>query len=339
MLKTKTLYDFATLKMKKNSLIDIILPNRIGDCITSLPAVLCAKQLIEKFEPSQKLRIIPPKNMLEVVKAVDLCEVVELSWLNKLRSIINPPDKAFFLATTSQNIGYFAKKSFGERNLSKKLIRYSYDMPYLGSENFLNKELQDFLHKKHNIPLAQTRYFGLCLELGFTLDQIVSTFKFNPDKLKINKEILSWKPEFWQKKYIIFCMEAAYGRKHEFNRRWENRFYIEISEQIYRKYGLYSVFIGVENTPVLLDKPYIFDLRQKVTIPELVQVIKFSKGYIGNDTGPLHLVNLCHKPSIGVYLLTNPIVNGPIFPQFNYPVQNPESLNVVVQEIKKLIQE
>jgi ADP-heptose:LPS heptosyltransferase len=55
--------------------------------------------------------------------------------------------------------------------------------------------------------------------------------------------------------------------------------------------------------------------------------MKFSKAYIGNDTGPLHLANLIQIPSLCIYLSTEPQTYGPIFADLNFPLINPKSLD------------
>lgn len=322
---------------KRREKIDIILPNRIGDCITSLPAVLCTKQMFEKYAPESEIILYPPAMMIDIVRALNLSKVARLNWLAKLKSWIKPSDKAFFLCTTSKNIGYKAKTTYGEVVPEKKLIRYSVDMPYLGITKKIPDELETFLHEKHKIPLAQTRYFGICLELGFSIEQIKSVFKFSPDYLSLNEDFCKWLPPFKDINYLVFCMEAAYGKKHEHMRRWQEEKFFYLAEKAYENYNLHSVFTGVEDKPLMPEKPCFIDMRNKLNLQELAQVIKFSKGYIGNDTGPLHLANILKKPSICIYLLTNEKVNGPIFPQFNIPVQNPENPDDIVRTIKKLI--
>ena len=61
---------------KKTEKIDIILPSRIGDCILSLPSLLCLKQVAEKFpEKKLKITIFSTSKLTEIIQKLNLFEV------------------------------------------------------------------------------------------------------------------------------------------------------------------------------------------------------------------------------------------------------------------------
>ena len=151
--------------MKKHA-VDIILPNRIGDAVMTLPVIVCLKQLIESGDKSFKIKLLCIPALVKLFKALNLFDVEELNISTKVKSWLNPSDKAFFLETTSKNLGYHAKKTYGLTNSSKKLIKYSAEANYLHfnqTEKSLSKDLTNFLRTRYDLSWCSIRYFGICL--------------------------------------------------------------------------------------------------------------------------------------------------------------------------------
>jgi len=282
--------------------VDIILPSRIGDCILSLPSLLCLKQLIEKYpEKNLKITIFSTSKLTEILQKLDLFEVKQFLNIQKLKTIFNPSNKAIFLHTCMDNHGFFAKKTYGI-NITGKKICYQNDMPYLyvdQTQKYLPEILFQNLKEKFDFSIISISFFGMLLEIGFSTEEIIETFNFNENSLNFEKEITHWKPKI--QSYIVFCMEAAYGSKGDADRRYKEELYFEIANHIYEKYGLNSAFIGIDNKIKIPSVNYIYDFRKKIDFLQLTQLIKDSEGYIGNDTGPLHLANLMKKLSLGIY--------------------------------------
>ncbi len=282
--------------------VDIILPSRIGDCILSFPSLLCLKQLTKKFpEKNLKITIFSTNKLTKIIKALNFFEIIQFSNIQKLRTIFNPSDKAIFMHTCMNNHGFFAKKTYGI-NITGKNISYQNDMAYLHVEKtrkIFPENLFNFLKVDNNFSTITVSFFGMLLEIGFSPDEIIETFKFNSNSLNLEKDISEWKPKI--NNYIVFCMEAAYGRKVDADRRFNEELYFEVSKHIFKKFGLKSSYIGIDNKIKLPIVDYIFDFRKTLTLAQTAQLINYSKGYIGNDTGPLHLVNLMKKPSLGIY--------------------------------------
>lgn len=282
--------------------IDIILPSRIGDSILGFPSLLCLKQLLDKF-PERKLQvtIFSTNKLTEIIKALVFFEVKQFSNIEKLKTIFNPSDKAIFLHTTMDNLGFFAKKTYGI-NITGKKISYQYDMPYLyvdQTQRYFPQTLFNYLKENYNFSTITISFFGMLLEIGFSFDEIIETFVFNENSLNLKEDVTTWKPKI--DNYIVFCMEAAYGRKVDSDRRFSPESYFEISKNIYEKFGLKSAFIGIDDKVKLPDAEYFYDFRKKIDFVKLAQLFKYSKAYIGNDTGPLHIANLMKKPSLGIY--------------------------------------
>ena len=316
---------------KKTEKIDIILPSRIGDCILSLPSLLCLKQVAEKFpEKKLKITIFSTSKLTEIIQKLNLFEVKQYSNIQKLRTIFNPSDKAIFLHTCMDNHGFFAKK-----------IHYQNDIPYLYVEQthkYIPEGLYNFLQEKFNFSVCVIAFFGMILEIGFSVEEIIETFKFDENSLSFAKEITDWKPQI--NNYTVICMEAAYGSKGDADRRFKEELYFEVSKYIYEKFALKSAFIGIDNKISLPKVNYIYDFRKKLDFLQLAQLLKYSKGYLGNDTGPLHLANLMKKYSLGIYSRETAMkINYyPVFNNLNTPVLGFPEIDIVDNFCSKLVE-
>ena len=281
------------------------------------------------------------ENLLPILKIPEFLrfsssrfELKVLNLSDKFFSWFFPYDKAFFLAPSNSNFGLRAKISYGEVIKQKPLMRYSKDLYFLGrprnTQDILGDKLFNFLRNNLGLSFASIRFFGICKELDISAEEIINNFNL-PSNFTCDEigEIIKTK-----EKYLVFCAEASYGSKKDLGRRWSAEKFLELANITYEKYGLKSVFIGIDNKEFILpEKAHITDLRQKLNLLELISVLKNSMGYVGNDTGPLHLANLLGIKSLGIYLKTSPEEYGPIFPRLNIPVMNPTELPVKELEL------
>jgi ADP-heptose:LPS heptosyltransferase len=201
------------------------------------------------------------------------------------------------------------------------------------------EEMFNFLKDSLHLPVYAIRHFGLCLELGYTFDQIRETFQFDPAHLSVNNDFFKEKP-LEESNYLVFCMEAAYGRKkHNSDRRWNVEHFFDLAERAYNSHNVKAVFIGISELPELPDRSYFIDLRRKLNLGEIVRLLHFSSGYVGNDTGPLHMANLIKKKSIGTYFREDSLISyHPIFPQYNKIFFKPQGPEEIYQSLAELLQ-
>lgn len=306
-------------KKKDKETIDIILPSRIGDSVLTMPSLLCLKQLQEKYpEKNLNITIYSTNKMTRIIESLGLFKVKRFTNIEKLRTFFKQSDKAIFLEPSNNHLGFFAKKTYGI-NITGKRIKYQIDMPYLYADKtkeYMPVNLFEPLQNNFYLSHIAISNFGMFLEMGFTPEQILQTFKYNENSLNIKKNITKWRPKI--DNYIIFCMEAAYGKKTDADRRFKEELYFEVSKNIYEKYGLKSAYIGINKKIKLPKLDYFYDFRKKLNFEQLGQLIMNSKCYIGNDTGPLHIANLFKKPSIGIYARKESMVTyHPIFKHLN----------------------
>lgn len=324
--------------------IHIILPNRIGDSILALPALLCLNQLYKKY-PKEPVEITVfshfPLVGLFGALDLDLCQFKLFDLSSKLLSWVNPPDKAFFLSTTSKNIGYRAKASYGLRLPNKKLVRYTSDFPFLDGTK-LNEvmpgDLQDFLSNGCSLPAFSLGHFGICLELGFSAAQIKDDFRYGGTTLSVDTHYFDNARQL-ASDYVVFCMEAAYNRKHASKRRWHVDGFFDVAEKLYNDHGVESVFVGLQDHPPLPERPYMQDLRKKLSLDQIAALLHYSRGFCGNDSGLLHMANLLRKKTIGIYSIYAGKTYWPLYPSYNKVFTNTQQPEDIYPFLGHLITE
>jgi ADP-heptose:LPS heptosyltransferase len=305
-----------------------MLPNRIGDSILTLPALLCLKQLVDthKQDPVE-ITVFSHVPLSRLFLTLDLFEFRNFDFMAKLASWFNQPDKAYFLSTTSKNIGYRAKVSHGLRLPNKKHVRYDVNLPYLGispSESELPSSLCHFLQSNCSLPPFAIKQFGICLQFGFSAERIINEFRYDSSCLRVGRQYFSQEPMFTSQ-YVVICMEAAYNKNRAAYRRWDVENFLVLAEKLYLDHGIESVFVGLQTDPQIEKKSYFKDVRGKLSLDQIVQVLHHSRGYIGNDTGPLHLANLLRKKSIGIYATEGYTSYRPLFPEFTKAFMNTQT--------------
>ena len=115
-------------------------------------------------------------------------------------------------------MGFRSKISYGQVNPNKKFAGYSVNRPYLSfPPDFggMPENLIQFLKNKYGLSSCSIRSFWFCLDLGYSAEQIIDGFNFSPDSLDLSLDIADWKPPFQDENYLVFCMEAAYGKTRD----------------------------------------------------------------------------------------------------------------------------
>lgn len=304
----------------------------------ALPAILCLKQLREKFAPGHlEYELITNLPLTEILQALNLFKARRMTLCAKMLSWLSPADQTFFLTTTSGNFGFRSRQSHGLRLLNKKHIRYSVNMPYMNDLSHLPRDLILSLKTEFQFTNAAIRYFGICLDMGYTVEQIRQTFRFDAESLAVNDDFFAWKPPITAK-YLVFCMEAASGRKrYNADRRWNEEYFFDLAEKAYKEFGMHAAFIGINNLPELPKNPYFVDFRGKLSLGQTAKLLRHSCGYVGNDTGPSHLANLLKKKSITIYMREEALRDyGPLFPHLMTKFLKPPTPEVVYPALDEL---
>jgi len=326
--------------------IDIVLPSRIGDSILSIPAAVCLGQLNRKYAGDLRVRVITKPFLVKLFSSLGLFECRGMNFAQKTKSLVLPADRAFFVETTYDNFGFLAKQSYGTANPFKKFLKFSHQpiyhkfsaSPFPATweeiKNTFPEKLVGFLLEEAKLPWYSACLFGICLELGYSAGQIIETY----DHSKIFAASDRISPQKKDDDYIVFCAEAGYGRKHLNERCWDIDGYCEIAEKCAEEYGLKAVFVGMNSKQPLPQKDYVEDLRAKVNIYELAQVMKGAKCYVGNDTGPMHVANLMKTRSVAVYFKEEHMTGfSPIFAELNTKVFRPQAIEQVYDNVVKVL--
>lgn len=322
----------------QNKRIDIILPWRIGDALLNIPMLVCLKQLNNRYVDNNEIKIVAQPFLAKLYAQLGIFECTPLTFTNRLLSHLKPADVAFFTETINTNWGYTAKKTYGLINKHKKIIKFDHELPFMNINKFrefIPEELISFLQDKYALSQYSISLFGILLKLGYTTEQIIETFDFSPDCLALNNFNGFNNPDL-NEKYVVFCMEAAYGKKGDANRRWNEDYYIEIANRCFEEFKLKSVFVGINQDFKLPEKPNFIDLRKQLDLFQLAQVLKSAVYYIGNDTAPLHIANIMQTPSVGAYFMKHSLTDfGPVFPNLNIKVYQPQNPEEIYNEFKQ----
>ncbi len=297
-----------------------MLPNRVGDAILSLPLILCLRKLAAAFAPAgSRVEVVTYSPLVEVFGGVGVTDVTQMGVGAKLRSWLAPPDKAFFLIATSKNFGFHARTTYGLMQRNKILSRYDHDLRCLRGEP-LPADLYRYLTTECRLPRYSAEQFGVALELGYTVEQVRSTFSFSRQSLALDRSRLATGEV--AAPYLVCCMEAAYGRgRHNDQRRWAAEHYLAIAERLRERHGCRIAFIGLAADPPIPARDGFVDLRGRLTLWQLFRLMAGAVGYVGNDTGPLHLANLAGIPTVGVY--ADEDHHAPLFGESNSVVMRP----------------
>ena len=109
-------------------------------------------------------------------------------------------------------------------------------------------------------------------------------------------------------------------------KEWSLKNYIELTEFINENYNCMFVFPQKLLPHGIFEELSYKNLKytETKTTTELIDVIKNSSAFIGNDSGPMHIANLLGKPTFTVY--------GPSNPDFHKPLTGINSY--IVKKIK-----
>jgi len=84
------------LTLYQNKKIDIILPWRIGDAILNIPMLVALKQLNEKYNDNNKIRIVTQPFLTKLYAPLEIFECKSLTVGRRLISHLKPADVVFF---------------------------------------------------------------------------------------------------------------------------------------------------------------------------------------------------------------------------------------------------
>lgn len=316
--------------------VAIVLPNKLGDAILSLPLILCLRKLAATYgSPDTVIEVFTYSSLKKVFDAVGVTGVMQMNLAARLKSWLQPPHKAFFLVASSKNFGFRSRCSYGRYQQNKWLVRYDHELECIGGEA-LPHHLDQFLTTECRLPRYSVQQFGVVLKLGYSIEQVIATFTFSRLSLPVNQSQLVDRQTV-AAPYLVFCMEVAGGKgRRNDHRRWAIEHYFALAKHIRERHGYRIVFIGITANPPIPEGEGLLDLRGTLSLWQLFTLMTDAVGYVGNDTGPLHMANLMGIPTVGIY--SSDDFHAPLFGELNTVVMRPTSPDDAYPAIQKMIE-
>jgi ADP-heptose:LPS heptosyltransferase len=327
--------------------VGCILPNRIGDCLFSLPAVATLSLLFPN-----RIELLVSPFLMPLLKTLPFPWILKpLTWQSKLASCFKPYDYLVHLITSNLSLGLRSHLHAGYPISQKSWIRFDETLPFLDvhqCKSALSASFQETLLREAQMSYSVIRNMGLgpiCFEQPEFL-WIQTYLQDVKPKLFIQlpKDLATQLPAFLQvyttgkQKYITLCMEAAYGSKRNENRRWSPANWHEflstfLSDSHLTDYHI--VILGSSEEPLPVKDSRIVDARKQISLLAVAFVIQYSSLYVGNDSGLLHLATFTQTPSIGLYHVTDALHYGPVHQDHFKSFEPPYSVQEVAASCKE----
>jgi len=286
--------------------IFILKPSSLGDIVQALPVL----RLLKLHIPQSQIYWWVDTRFSSILKGdKDLDGVIYFDryhwaspyyWGEVARSILNVRKERFDLVIDLQGLlrsGAFAWIANGE-------LLIGVDEPREGANGFYDIAVRR--------PSYYTHAVDWYLEVLKVLDIPVH---FNFDWLPIRPEIADSIKEKWiaDSRYVVICPGGRWKTK-----RWFDQNYISLAKRLADEdsditfviIGVNECFeVGEKIREVLKDR--CINLAGKTTIPEMIEVIRFSQYVVSNDTGPMHIAAALKKPTVAIFGPTEPKRTGP----------------------------
>ncbi len=180
-----------------------------------------------------------------------------------------------------------------------------------GSPLFYNVKFPPFDPELH----AVKRYLLLVKNTVNFLTPEVS-FSFPEDEILYHHPLVEHKPTLETKRpYLILIPGARWETKLWPFAHWKS--FLELSSELRKKYDFY--FIGSEKEREIkiwaeeMEKSFsgVFSLIGKLSLKEVVFLIKRAEFIVSVDTGTMHLASLLNRPILALFGPTSPQRTGP----------------------------
>jgi len=123
-----------------------------------------------------------------------------------------------------------------------------------------------------------------------------------------------------EKRFVAVAPAAAYGPAKE----WPAVHYARLAELLSAERGLRTVIIGAPAEAAKCEEVRrlaagetdgVVSAAGKTDVAALAGVFKLSAGFVGNDSGAMHLAGVTGVPTVGIFGSTQPDVTGPLGPK------------------------
>lgn len=297
-----------------------VLPNRVGDCILSLPAAATLALSLPPGSPPLTLHVNSPlKPLLELLDVP--WRVRTLGVGDKLATWLHPYDVLVHCMWSSHGQGFAARHQAGFKQPGKRFLPYQQNLPFLALESALAElppALVTALHADRTTPgwlsVAALRYMGIgeaCFDVSLAAwlktyhhqarpRLVLPRLPFEQLPPSVRQLVVAGRP------YLTLCLEAGYGTRRKAERKWSVALWQTLMKELLVAWPELSlVVVGLEGAPELPQDPRVVDVRGPGSLLTVAAIQQYSGGYVGNDSGLLHLSNLAHVPAVGFYLITD----------------------------------
>ena len=312
-----------------------ILPNRIGDCLFSLPAVATLSILFP-----HRIELLVSPFLIPLLQTLPFpWTLTPLTWKTKLKSWFRPYDYLVHLITSNISIGLRSHLHAGFPMPQKWWIRFDEPLYFLDvhqCKSALSHTFQEALLKEAQMSYSVIRHMGLgplCFEQAESLWiqsylQQVKPHLFIHPPMALNSTLPQGLQAYvdGSQKSIALCMEAAYGSKRNENRRWSPANWQQFLSGFLADADLadyHLLILGSGDEPLPLQEARIVDARNQVSLLQVALLLQHASLYVGNDSGLLHLATFTQTPSVGLYHVTDALHYGPVH-QSNFKAFEPD---------------
>jgi len=289
----------------------IVKLSALGDVVQTLPSL----SLLKKIFPESKIDWVVDKRNAEILEKHPYLNKILVFSNNTLFSF--KTFKKFLKNLRSEEydvvIDYQGLLKSGIiTGLSKAKYKIGFANHREGSPLFYNLKLPPYDKNIH----AVKRYLLLTKKVIEILGKTenLSYFEEIPEPI-FSPEILNRKLGFIKKPYIVFVPSARWETKWWPFSHWEKL--IELCKDLAKNFDIFitgslletKFKIWAEN----MEKkyPYIYSLVSKISLKELITLIKDSNALVSVDTGPMHIASAFKKPVIALFGPTSPERTGP----------------------------
>lgn len=279
------------MKDMKNVLIHS--PNWLGDIIMSMPAIYLIRQKYKDI----KITVMTKKSMFGIFNAADLVDnVIDLKPIKRLRKY------NFDTAILFPNSFESALRIFGHG--IKRRIGYKSDY-----RNFM---LTDAVDRKEVRWIHTSDYYVNLLKV-IDIDAKRPSFT-----LKIKNEIIDKAKEYLRKVNPDNKKIFAYGigATNSFGKIWKEEYFAEVANYLSKKYDALTLFVTTPNEKEISDKIsamlYNEPIIPYMSLDMIVAILSLCDGFIGNDSGAMHVASIVGIPTLALYFATPAYQNSPI---------------------------
>jgi len=146
------------------------------------------------------------------------------------------------------------------------------------------------------------RYFEATEKQGISYDNQGTEVFISEEKVQWMKQVLTLAGYTADKKLFVLAPGASFS-----NKRWSKEGFAKVAEHLTKSHNAWVAMIGgggdIElcETIMKLAQSEIHSFAGKFSLVESAALLSLCSGFVGNDSGMLHLAQAFKKPVVGIY--------------------------------------